>query len=211
MFFKDRRDAGKKLAKKLISFKGSRDAVILGLPRGGVIIADEAAKELGLPLDLIIARKIGAPGNEEFAIGAITETGDQILDENTVEMFVIPKHYIEKTVKKELAEAKRRAKAYRGGKKPADLNGKTAIIIDDGIATGMTMKAAIRSARKKGAKKIIAAVPIAAPDSANEIKRYADETVFLHEPYYFSSVGSFYNRFEQTSDKQVINIMKRYK
>lgn len=211
MIFKDRRDAGRRLAKKLEKYKGKKDTIILGLPRGGVVVADEVAQALGLPLDLVVPRKIGAPGNPEYAIGAITEDGEGIFNEEVVREYGMSREYLKKEIEKEKKEAKRRLKVYRGKRPPlSTLKSKTTILIDDGIATGLTMKAAIRSVKKKGATKVVVAVPVAARDSLLEIKKEVDEVISLYTPIFFGAVGAFYEEFSQTEDSEVIEIMKKH-
>lgn len=207
--FIDRIDAGKKLAEKLEKYKGIKNVIVLGLPRGGVVIAFEVAKKLRLPLDIIVVRKIGAPGNPEFAIGAIDENGQGDFNQEIINYYNISKGYLDQTIKSESEEAARRLKTYRGNRKPLELKGKTAIIIDDGIATGSTMFAAVKSAKAKGAKKIIVAIPVAATDSLASLKRErnVNEVVVLSAPSDFGAVGQFYEEFEQTTDQEVIKLL----
>ncbi|MBD3360832.1 phosphoribosyltransferase [Candidatus Peregrinibacteria bacterium] len=209
MIFHDRKEAGKKLAEKLSGYKDKKDVILLGLPRGGVVTAHEIAKQLNLPLDIVVPRKIGAPGNPELAIGAITETGEGIFDENLVKMTNASKDYIDKIVEEEKKEAVRRLKVYRGKKEPKKIKDNTVILIDDGIATGSTMRAAIKSVKKKGAKKIVVAVPVLPRDAVKKFKEEADELVYIDAPYFFGAVGAFYEVFEQTTDKEVVEIMKK--
>ncbi|EKD44045.1 MAG: hypothetical protein ACD_72C00016G0003 [uncultured bacterium] len=207
MIFKDRVDAGKKLAKKMQYLKEIPNAIILGLPRGGVITAQAIADIIKLPLDIIVARKIGAPGNEEFAIGAITYDNQLFIDENTVKAYDIAHDYIEKETAIQKIEADRRHHLYRGNRPPLDLKQKTAVIVDDGIATGATMQAAILSAKFQGAAKIIVAIPVIARDSLEMLKQKVDEVIYLDAPLMFGAVGSFYQNFKQTTDQEVIKIM----
>jgi len=208
MIFADRRDAGRKLADKLEQFKNQPDAIAIGLPRGGVVVAYETARRLNLPLDIIVPRKIGAPGNEELAIGAITEEGEPVLDEMLVRELNVSQAYIAKKVDTEKKEAERRLKLYRGGRGPLNLQGKTAILIDDGIATGATMRAAIRSAKNKKAAKIIVAVPVIAPDTLKKLQTEADEIIYLDAPMFLGAIGAFYEEFSQTEDQEVIELMR---
>lgn len=207
MLFKDRQHAGKLLANILEKYRDNHHVVVIGLPRGGVVTAYEVAKQLNLPLDIICARKIGAPYNPEFAIGAITETGDSFLNQEVIDRLDIPKEYIDETIKKESAESARRVEAYKKNRLPTNLSGKTVILVDDGIATGATMKASIKTAKKKGAKKIIVAAPVAAPDTLNEIESEVNEVVCLAAPIFFQAVGQFYERFDQTTDEEVIALL----
>lgn len=211
MIFKDRLEAGQRLAKVLEKYKRQKDTIILALPRGGVVVGFEVAKTLELPLDLVVPRKIGAPGNPEFAIGAITEEGEGIFNEAVIRDYGISKEYIDKTVEEEKKEAQRRLKAYRGDRPPLNLVEKTVIIVDDGIATGLTMRAAIKSVKNKDPKKIVVAVPCGAKDSIDQIKQEVDEVVCLHAPIFFGAVGAFYENFEQTTDEEVIELMKKSK
>lgn len=208
MIFKDRIEAGQKLALALEKYKRQKEVIILALPRGGVVVGFEVAKALDLPLDLVVPRKIGAPGNPEFAIGAITEDGEGIFNEEVIRDYGISKEYLDKIIEEEKKEAQRRLKIYRGERASLNLVGKTIILIDDGIATGLTMRAAIKSIKVKNPKKIVVAVPCGAKDSINQIKKEVDEVVCLDAPIFFGAVGAFYENFEQTTDEEVVNLMK---
>ncbi len=221
MLFRDRQDAGQKLAAAILPLfppkadpalrdKGelegvTDEVVIVGLPRGGVIVAAEMAKALGLPLDIIVPRKIGAEGNPEYAIGAITETGDAIWNER--ERRAANPAYLKRVVAEEQAEAKRRLDLYRQGRPPRDLKDKTVILVDDGIATGLTMLAAIKTARAEGANRVIAASPVAAADTTEKLKTMADDLVVLDTPASFGAVGEFYEHFDQTTDEEVMALL----
>ncbi|HLD21910.1 MAG TPA: phosphoribosyltransferase [Patescibacteria group bacterium] len=207
MLFRDRTDAGKRLAQKLQSYAGMKDTIIIGLPRGGVVVAYEVAKTLQLPLDIIVPRKIGAPHNPEFAIGAITEDGAHILNHEIVSAIGVSHEYIQKISLQEQTEAQRRLKMYRAGKPPLDLQHKTAIIVDDGVATGYTMRAAIRSVKIKGAQHVVIAVPVAAIDSVQELRLLVNEMVVVFCPVFLGSVGSFYEYFDQVEDSEVIHLL----
>ena len=206
--FKDRKEAGQKLANKLEQYRDKKDTIVLGLPRGGVVTAYEIAKSLNLPLDLIVPRKIGAPDNPEFAIGAIAEDGEGIFDQSVITEYNISKDYIDKEVEKEKKEAQRRLKLYRGDRPILNLKDKTAILIDDGVATGATMRAAIKSAKIKGVKEIIVATPVIARDTLKKIGTEVNEVIYLDAPTFFGAVGAFYQSFAQTEDKEVIELMK---
>lgn len=211
MIFADRVDGGRQLIPKLKQYKGNPQAIVLGLPRGGVVNAYEIAKGLNLPLDVVVPRKIGAPDNPEFAIGAITEDGEGVFDERTIKTFAISQEYIKGEVEKEKKESARRLEIFRGGRPPLDLKGKVAIIVDDGIATGATMRAAIKSSKAKGAKKVVVAVPVTARDSLKKIQAEADEVIYLDAPVFFGAVGAFYKDFAQTEDSEVVELMEKSK
>lgn len=205
--FKNRIEAGQKLASKLESFRGKKDVLILGLPRGGVVTANVIAKALDLPLDVISPKKIGAPMNPEYAIGAITEDGEGTFNEKEISRLHIPKEYLEITIQEAKKEALKRQNLFRLGKPPLDVTKKTVIIIDDGMATGLTMIASVLSIRKKGASKIVVATPVASLESIHKIKEIADEVICLETPLLFYAVGQFYEEFEQTSTENVIDIL----
>jgi len=209
MIFKDRIDAGKQLADKLEEFKDNKDVVLLALPRGGIILAYEVAKKINAPIDIVVPRKIGAPGNEEFAIGAITESGEGIFDDDIINSYGISKEYIDQKVAEEKKEAERRLKVYRGKKKAINLKDKTVILIDDGIATGNTIFAAIKSVKSKSPKKIIVAVPVLPPDTIGPVEKVVDELIYIDAPPMFGAIGRFYEFFGQTRDEEVVEIMKK--
>ncbi len=208
MVFQDRSDAGEKLAAILLPFKNNNQTIVLGLPRGGVITAYEVAHKLNLPLDIIIARKIGAPNNPEFAIGAIIEDGTIMIDQDIISVYNISQEYLNLELKNNKQEIERRVKLYRKNKAPLDLKDKTVIIVDDGIATGLTVLAAIQSVKKRQAKCVIVATPVAAQDSLEKIKKLVDKVFCLHAPFYFGAVGAFYNNFEQVSNEEVVELLR---
>lgn len=205
MLFRNRQEAGQKLEKILEDFKG-KNAIILALPRGGVVVGAEIARVLNLPLDIIVTRKIGAPESSELAIGAIDVDGDGVWDDEAVKN--LNKEWLAKEIEKEKQEAQRRQSLYRASRGKLDLSGKMAVIVDDGIATGLTMKAAIRYARKLSAQKIIIASPIAAPEMVGELRKEVDEIRTLNMPEFFWAIGQFYENFPQVEDDEVIEIMK---
>lgn len=196
MIFKDRHDAGKQLAKTLLKYKSKKDVVVIGIPRGGVEVAFDTAKTLKVTLGIIVTKKIPHPNEPEFAIGAVS-LGNYIINEDFKDL-----DYIKKTVREMNREIKRRYKEYTKGKFP-DLENKIVIIVDDGLATGYTMLAAIKYARSKNPKKIIVAVPVAAQDSFEKAEQIADEVICLHVPKFFDAVGSFYQEFDQLEDDEV--------
>lgn len=204
--WEDRVEAGQELAKKLEKYRG-KNAVVYGLPRGGVVVAAEVAKSLGAPLDVIIARKIGHPLNPEYAIGAVTETGKLVTNED--EILELGEKWLKSAAAKEIAEAKRRRKLYTSQREQILAKNRIAIIVDDGIATGLTLEAAIRQLKKERPAKIVVAVPVVPDDIAVELETEVDELVYLRrEKEFFGSVGSYYQRFQQTEDQDVIDILE---
>jgi putative phosphoribosyl transferase len=205
--FADRVDAGKRLAQALRAHVG-KDAVVLAIPRGGVVVGYEVAKALALSLDVIIPRKIGAPNNPELAIGAMTEDGTILLDGRLVDYLSVSQEYIEEESEAQKAEIHRRLRLYRGNIPYPSLKGREVILIDDGIATGSTMKAALASVRKRGAKSVIIAIPVGPPSTIRELEKEADRVVCLHAPEAFYAIGQFYGDFTQTQDEEVIRLLK---
>jgi len=199
MIFKDRHEAGKKLAEKLRKYKSKKDIIVLGIPRGGVEVAFDLAKRLKVPLNIIVTKKIGHPFEAEFAIGAVSP-GTYIVDGDYEKK--AGEKYIKKTVKEMNREIKRRYKEYTKGKMP-EIKNKIAIVVDDGLATGYTMLAAIKYVKSKNPKKLIVAVPVSAQESFEKVKALADEVICLHVPAFFNAVGSFYQEFFQLEDEEV--------
>jgi predicted phosphoribosyltransferase len=206
--YRDRVEAGQRLATDLREYVGKKDIVVLGIPRGGVILGYEVAVALGAPLDVVVPRKIGAPGNPEFAVGAVTEDGTTVLNRETLNMLGITERQLKKTIDDEVAEVKRRVKTYRGGEDPVSLTGKTAIIVDDGLATGATMKAAVAATKGREASRIIVAVPVAPPEAVKELSKHVDEVIcpLVYEPFF--AIGQFYDDFSQVDDEQVITLLR---
>ena len=212
MRYRDRRDAGKRLAAALVDggvIGPDDDVVVLGIPRGGVPVAAEVADALGAPLDVLVAHKLGAPGNPEFAIGAVAEDGTVLVDDRLLARIGVPRSYIEDEAKRQLAEVRRRAEAYRRGRAPIPIEGKTVVVVDDGIATGATFEVALQLLRKRGAGKIIAAVPVGPPDSVARLGSVADAVVVPLQPAEFYAVGAWYDEFGQTTDDEVIAALNR--
>lgn len=205
-YFSDRIDAGKRLAEALADFKG-KNAVVLAIPRGGVVLGYEIAAALNLPLDVIVPRKLGAPDNPELAIGAIAEDGSTVLDENLTRYLGVSRDYIQEESERQKEEIKRRLKLYRQGTAGLELKGKDVIIVDDGIATGSTMKAALASVKNSGAKTVTIAVPVGPPQTIQELTQLADRVVCLYMPDYFQAIGQFYDDFSQTEDQEVIRLL----
>ncbi len=207
MIFEDRVDAGERLAKALVDYSGA-DAVILAIPRGGVIVGEVAARQLGVPLDVVVPRKIGAPGNPELGLGAIAP-GVRVIDPRMVEMLGVSQGYLEQQIAVEEQEIERRLHAYRGGRPPADVAGKVAIVVDDGVATGGTAIAALRWATAQGASTVVLAVPVAPGASLARLGQEADRVVVLSAPEPFFAVGEWYRRFDQTTDEEVVAALAR--
>lgn len=205
--FKNRDEAGKKLAEALQAYKEDKNSIILGLPRGGIVVAANTAKLLKLPLDLTCPRKIGFPSHLEFAIGAITETGQSILNHEIINKFKISQDYLNETLKIEKQKAQHRLNIFRKGMSPRNLENKNVIIIDDGLATGYTMKAAIETVRVEKALNIIVAVPVAPIQAVEEIEELVDKVICLEVPFHFEAVGQFYENFQQVEDEEVIRIL----
>jgi putative phosphoribosyl transferase len=208
MMFTDRRDAGRRLARRLQGYASQRPAVV-ALPRGGVPVAYEVARALEAPLDVIVARKLGAPGQPELGIGALVD-GDHpetVLDQQVIALLAVDRDYLRTEIDRQLHEIRRREAAYRGGRPPVALTGRTVIVIDDGLATGSTMRAALRAVRRAGPKRVVLAVPVAPLDVLAALSREVDEVVCLATPADFASVGRFYRDFAQTSDGEVLRLL----
>jgi putative phosphoribosyl transferase len=205
--FIDRVDAGKNLSSALASLK-STDAIILAIPRGGVVVGYEIARALGAPLDVIIPRKLGAPSNPELAIGAVAEDGTVILNGELVSYLGVTKEYIKAESAKQRVEIERRLKSYRGSAPYLNLKNRTVVVADDGIATGYTMKAALASVRRRGAKTVVMAVPVGPASTIAEMQKDADKIVCLHTPDPFYAIGQFYENFAQTTDEEVVKLLK---
>jgi predicted phosphoribosyltransferase len=207
--FQDRFDAGRKLASMLGNYRARPDVVVLALPRGGVPVAFEVAKALYAPLDVFLVRKLGVPGHEELAMGAIASGGVLVLNEAVVEALEIPRSVIDAVAKRERQELARREQAYRAGRPMPDLRDKTVILVDDGLATGATMAAAVSGVRAQGAAKIVVAVPTAAPETCEAFEGYVDAIICAETPQPFFGVGMWYANFEQTSDEEVRTLLAR--
>lgn len=208
MMFQDRTDAGQKLAEKVTEYSGRGDVLLYALPRGGVVVGAEIAKALRLPLDVIVTRKIGAPFNEEYAIGALAETGESVWNET--ERVATDPTALQKIVDAEKKEANRRIKTYRAGRSLPAFDGKTVLLIDDGVATGLTIRAAIAAAGHQRAKQVVIVVPHGAKDTMKQLRKEVDRVICLSEPAWYGSVGQYYETFPQTSDEEVLAILKKY-
>jgi putative phosphoribosyl transferase len=208
--FADRREAGKELAAKLAAYRGRQDVVVLALPRGGVPVAFEVAEALDAPLDIFLVRKLGMPGHPEFAIGAIASGGVRVLSEDTIRWYGIPDSHIKAIAQEELAELQRREQAYRQGRALIDLQHRTVILVDDGLATGSSMRAAVQAVRAHKPARVVVAVPVGAPSTCEELADITDETVCARMPEPFSAVGLWYSDFSQTSDEEVRALLEEH-
>lgn len=205
--FRDRRDAGRQLAAALQSMAGEPGVLVLALPRGGVPVAYEVAMALGAPLDVFIVRKLGVPGHEELAMGAIAQGGVRILNREVIEPLGIPDSVIDRVAAAEGAELVRRVRLYRGGAPPPAIGGQTVLLVDDGLATGATMTAAVAGVRAHGPSRIVVAVPVAARETVERMHEIADDCVSVLVPRSFGGVGQWYEDFDQTSDDEVRSLL----
>lgn len=207
--FRDRTEAGRLLAERLRGYAGRDDVVVLALPRGGVPVAYEVAKELGAPLGVFVVRKLGVPGYEELAMGAIASGGVVVLDERLVRRLGIGRTQLEDAIAREAQELERREDAYDGRRGPPKLEGKTVILVDDGLATGSTMRAAARAVRELKPDRVVVAVPVAAAETCDEFRNVVDEVLCQVTPTPFHAVGLWYDDFSQTSDEEVRELLER--
>jgi predicted phosphoribosyltransferase len=207
--FRDRAEAGRRLAKKLTAYAHRPDVLILALPRGGVPVAHEVARKLGAPLDVFVVRKLGVPGFEELAMGAVASGGVRVLSDQIVRSLGIPEHVIEAVADREQRELARRERVYRDGRPPPDLRGRTVILVDDGLATGATMQAAVAAARAQQPNRIVVAVPAASAQTCDELKALVDEVICAMTPEPFRAVGLWYEDFSETTDDEVRDLLAR--
>jgi predicted phosphoribosyltransferase len=207
--FRDRPEAGRRLAGKLSAYANRPDVIVLALPRGGVPVAFEVAQALNAPLDVFVVRKLGVPGHEEFAMGAIGTGGVRVLNDEVVKGLGIPPHAIDAVTAQERQELVRRERLYRGGRAAPDLRGLTVILVDDGLATGATMKAAIQALRQLQPGRVVVAVPTASPETCEQLKPEVDEIVCDITPELFHAVGAWYEDFSQTTDQEVRELLAR--
>jgi putative phosphoribosyl transferase len=205
--FRDRTDAGRRLAERLAAYAGRPDLLVLALPRGGVPVAFEVAKALSAPLDVFLVRKLGVPGHEELAMGALASGGVIVLNDDVVGPLRIPNHVIDDVAAVEQRELERREHLYRGNRPPIDAHGKTIILVDDGLATGATMRAAAAALRRQQPARIAIAVPTAAPETCDEFRAEVDDIVCAITPDPFYAVGLWYEDFSQTTDDEVRNLL----
>ena len=201
--FLDRRDGGRQLAGKLSKYANQPDVIVLALPRGGVPVAYEVARALNVPLDVLVVRKLGMPGREELAIGAIASGGIRILNEDIVQVLSVDRSVIDRVTEQEMEELRRRERHYRGERSALDINKRTAILVDDGLATGASMLAAVHALRNRHPAKIIVSVPAAAPQAVDLLRPQVDELVYVMAPDPFEGVGKWFEDFSQTTDEEV--------
>jgi putative phosphoribosyl transferase len=207
--FRNREEAGRLLVERLREYEGRDDVIVLALPRGGVPVGYEVAKALGAPLDVFVVRKVGVPGHEELAMGAIASGGVLVVDEGLMSRLGIGKDHVESAVTAELRELERREAAYRGGRPPPELEGRTVILVDDGLATGATMRAAALAVRKLSPARLVLAVPVAAAETCEQFEEVVDEIVCPVTPSPFYAVGLWYDDFSPTSDEEVRDLLAR--
>ena len=209
MIFRDRTEAGRRLARDLARYANRSDVVVLGLPRGGIPVAYEVARALEAPLDVFVVRKLGLPGQEELAVGAIASGGVRVVNENLLERLGIPAAVVDEIAAREERELDRRERVYRGGRTPVPVSGRVAILVDDGLATGASMRAAAAALRRLGPARIVAAVPVGAAETCAEFGALADEVVCAETPEPFWAVGNWYDHFSQTADEEVAELLER--
>ncbi len=208
MNFRDRREAGRLLAEKLEAWRGREGLLVLGIPRGGVVVAHEIATSLQAPLDLYITRKIGAPHNPELAIGAVASDGTRVVDATLLATLGVSDAYLEQESERQREEIARRMEAYRGDRKAPDLQGRPIILVDDGIATGATTGATIEALRKADPSELVLAVPVGPRETLDRLEPHVDTLICLHRPRTFWAVGGFYLNFEQTTDEEVVALLQ---
>ena len=208
MVYRDRKDAGKRLAEKLMQYRGKADVIVLGLPRGGVTVACEVARALQCPLDILIVRKIGFPGNPELAAGAVSETGSGVFNEDIVTAYGVSRSYLDMETARQKQEIARRISLYRGGKGVPALTGKTVILVDDGVATGATVKAAISTLKQEKMARLVVALPVASREAEQELSASVDEWICLQTPTDLRAVGSYYTDFSQVEDEEVVAMLR---
>lgn len=208
MLFRDREDAGRQLAERLAFLQRAQDLIVIGIPRGGVVVAAQVARGLGAPLDVFVAHKLGAPFNSELAIGAVTDTGDVFVDEAFAGWIGLSQDRIRAEISAQRIELQRRVALFRGNRPPLNVESKTAIVVDDGVATGSTMMATLLALRKQRPTRLILATPVGPPDTMRRLAQACDQVIVLCVEELFVAVGRFYDSFEQTTDDQVVELLQ---
>lgn len=208
MLFQDRQDAGRRLAERLSGYAGQPNVVVLALPRGGVPVAAEVARALGAPLDVFLVRKLGVPGHEELAMGAVASGGVRVLNHDVLDHVAVPAEAIERVTATQQQELRRRERAYRDDRPAPEVRGRTVILVDDGLATGTTMRAAVAALRQQQPARLVVAVPVAAVETCRELRTEVDEIVCLLTPEPFYAVGLWYEDFSQTTDDEVRALLR---
>lgn len=207
--YADRSEAGKRLAEALQSYQGREGLVVLGLPRGGVPVAVEVARALSVPLDILLVRKLGVPGHEELAMGAIASGGAHVVNQSIIQRIGVPQEQVDQVVNDEEKELERRSRKYRGDKPFPKLKDHSVVLIDDGLATGATMRAAVSAVRQYNPREIVVAAPVAPPDAIETLKQAADDVVCPFTPSNFMGISQWYQQFEQLSDEQVTELLSK--
>jgi putative phosphoribosyl transferase len=207
--FRNRSEAGSRLAAQLDRYKDRNDVIVLALPRGGVVTGYEIARAIGAPLDVLIVRKIGFPYQPELAAGAVAETGSVVLNRDIIAMGGLSEEALKPEIDRQKEEIARRVVLYRAGRKLSNLTGKTVILVDDGVATGATMKAAITALKKEHIAKLVVALPVGPPETVEVLRRMVDEFICLETPLYFMAVGAHYGDFTQVTDEEVVKLLQR--
>jgi len=210
MLFHDRTDAGRQLASLLRAYANRPDVLVLGLPRGGVPVAAEVARALNVPLDVFVVRKLGVPGEEELAMGAVASGGIRVLNEEVVRALKVTPEEVERVTASELLELERRERLYRQGRPPSNVRGQIVLLVDDGLATGSTMRAAAAALRQMNPARIIAAAPVGSPNACGDLRSAVDEVVCAETPADFQAVGQFYQDFGQASDDEVRDLLEKH-
>ena len=209
MIYRDRKDAGEELAPRLSEYARRDDILVLALPRGGVPVAYEVARVLNAPLDIFLVRKLGVPGHEELAMGAISTGGVRVINADVVDYLRIPARVVDTVVDTELRELERRERLYRGARTEPDVSGKTVILVDDGLATGSTMRAAVEGLAQQNPARVVVAVPVSAPETCDEYRMGVDEIICAQTPEPFMGVGMWYQDFSQTTDAEVRDLLAK--
>jgi len=206
MYFEDRLDAGEKLARE-VERRAGRPTIVLGIPRGGVVVGYVIANRLNARLDVIIARKIGVPGNPELAVAAVAEDGEMAVEEEVATLYGVSQDYIERAAKREAEEIRKRVEKFREGRSLPEMSGEDVLIVDDGLATGTTMVAALKCVKKRLPRRLVAAAPVASMEAVMKVRAIADEVVVLSVPEEFFAIGEFYRDFSQISDEEVVQYL----